>query len=203
MHKKKATQQHIYPTLNKSNVDLLFSHKKELSSKFSDIIGLHFIDHLSVFLLDPNNELTIISSTPSVEFNLINTGLWFYDHTFSPKTFTDGHLDTWETFYHPIYSKLLALEKKQAHRFTHGINLVRQINHHTVLYSFATRNEFGDPDKYYQEIKGDLLLIGNHSYNLIRNIFSMYALDHEPPTITNNPMITVRKPKLRLVTNNL
>lgn len=189
-------------TLSINNIDLLFGHKKEISRKFSDILGLHLISHLSILLLNPNNEVSVISSTPSVEYNLIESGLWLSDQSFSASNFTDGYFTSWRNFYHHSNATRLILEKEDAHGFTYGSNLIRHIDNHCLVYSFATRSIIKDAETYYRKIQEDLLQIGNYAYNSIRYIFNTYNTTFNAPIITTNSTHIKRKPQLTLIKNS-
>jgi hypothetical protein len=188
-----------YPSLNKANLEILFGHKKEISRNFSDVLGLHLINHIAIYLVNQTNELTIISSTPSVEFNLIENKLWLYDGAFNPKHLPNLHVGTWQALYSHLHFKQLMEQKETHHGFTYGLNLVRHLKEYTILYSFATRSLLNNIVDYYQGIQEELLQIGDYAYNLNNHIYSIYNRNCTPP-ILETPLTNIkRKPYLKLV----
>lgn len=188
--------------LHDNILDILFKHKKEISNRLRDIKGLYFIDHVAIIIITPSNEITIFSYTPSVEYNLIIKELWKYDKSFSPYFLKDGSMTWWGEAYSYNYLNLIQFAKEELHKFTLGMNLVRKIENHKLVYSFATRSQKNGIKEFYVDIKDELFHIGDYGYNLIRDIYSEYSDSHVVPFINNSNKILKNKPHLKLIVNN-
>jgi len=70
--------------LHPQALDIQFRHRKEISRRFSDVLGLFNIDHLTILIANPIHEILFFSTTPSIEFNLISSDLWPHDRCSSP-----------------------------------------------------------------------------------------------------------------------
>ena len=170
-------------TLHKNILDILFSHKKEILNKLSDIKGLYRLDHIAIIIFNPINEIVIFSITPSVEYNIIVQNLWRQDIAFNPHQ--DGTFLWWDQNPSIQYDEIKKY-KEINHNFTNGFNLYRTFENFKFVYSFAFRNKDKNARIYYESIKEKLFLLGDYSYKLIRHIYLDYCPNYEAPTIISN-----------------
>jgi hypothetical protein len=159
-------------------LDILFEHRREIAIKLSDIIGIHYIDHMAIIISNPKNEIVIFSKTPTIEYNLISSNLWLHDGAFSPQFFKKKSFFWWEEAYNSEYFEKIKNIKEQKHKYKLGFCLVRKINAFYIIYSFATRRAMIDSQSYYLSHKEDLLRMGDYCYRSIRNIYALYTTNH-------------------------
>jgi len=180
-------------------INILFSHKKEVSNKFRDIKGLHCLDHIAINIVNPENEVVIFSFTPSIEYNLIIQGLWQYDITFCSNNYEDNTIIWWDKNSSDTDNEIRKI-KETDHNFTLGFNINKKINGFKLIYSFATRNKDEYIRQYYTKIKQELVLFGDYCYKLINNLYLLYCSGHEPPVLISN-YIRRHHTHLRLISN--
>lgn len=175
-------------TPHENLLSALFESKNRIMRCFSDIKGFFFIEHFAIKIFDAKNRFLVFSSTPSVEFNLIESGLWRYDRSFNPIT-DEGCIQIWRHSYQCNYQEALIKEKEIKHGFTFGFDIGGLFQDERVVYTFATRSIISNPQEYYQEKLDELMRM------------SKYAHQEISPLIAEN-----RKPlkntMMRLIVNN-
>lgn len=162
-----------------------FLHRKELSTKFRDVLGLLYLDYISIEIINPNAEYLYFSALPAVNFNLIENHLWPYDGAMSPTFYQHYSFYTWASAYQTMFCNELKIMKEREHGFHYGFVLVRKINQFYLLYSFATKNKNSEINLFFDEQKNELLKMGDYCYKLIRPLYMNYAAEYMPPIITN------------------
>ncbi|HSW68791.1 MAG TPA: hypothetical protein VLI69_01365 [Gammaproteobacteria bacterium] len=183
--------------LHPNIINMLFENKKEILRKLSDLRALHFIDHISITVINEFKKIAVFSITPSVEFNLIVHGLWKFDNSFFPETSEDNTFFWWEEGYEISLFGILKEMKEAQHNFTLGLSLVRKYEKTKIVYSFATRSQNANLKDYYFDNINELFKIGDYGYKLIENIYHNYAFIKSPFKINSS----INKPNLRLITN--
>ena len=177
--------------------DILFKHKSEISRKLSDLKGLYFIDHVALSFINPEREMVIFSTTPSVEFNLLAQGLWQFDKSFNPNSYRDQEILFWDKAYSHGYHHEIKRIKETQHHFSLGFNVMRHINQFHFIYSFATRHTESDLHDYYQGLIPALLALGDYGYKQLQPIYQQYS-HHRSPMIEASRV----KKHLKLIVNN-
>ena len=183
-------------------LDILFNHKNEIFRKLSDLRGLYFIDHIAITLINPNNEIVVLSLTPSVEFKLIMNGLWKFDMSFNPLSSINGDMLFWNKAYANGYHNEIKRVKETQHNFSLGFNLIKKIDGFTFIYSFATRKNTKGLQKYYEGLKQELFILGDYGYKLLRNIYVQYENTYTPPFLEETKIFTKQRSHLKLVVDN-
>lgn len=119
--------------------ELLFMHFQTVNRIFSDILGLLEVDFIEISLIDPTKELIFISSAPSVEWNLIENGLWKVDEIFSDHFFLQNKLQWWDELYEENTHPMLLHYRKFKSEFKLGLSIPAKYNEYDVIYSFALK----------------------------------------------------------------
>ncbi len=161
-----------------------FQHRKELSAKFRDVLGLLELDYISIEIVNPDEEFLFFASTPTVNFNIISNHLWPYDGAMSPTFYKKQHFFSWEAAYQPLFLTKLKKLKEAAHGFSYGFCLVRRVAGFTLIYSFATKNKNKKIPDFFEERRLEVLKIGDFCYKWVRPIYALYAKNHTPPLVT-------------------
>ena len=94
---------------------------------YSDILGLNYIDHLSINIVNPANEIVFLSSTPLTGINVCSTDLWKHDASIHPQTFTTKNFYWWDECYDGEYYHILKSVKERANGLSVGFILVKKI----------------------------------------------------------------------------
>jgi hypothetical protein len=188
----KNNKNHLNPAqpneidLHEDIFNILFKYKEKICSKFEDIRGFFLIDHFAITIIAPNKKTVILSTTPSVEYNLLAQDLWKHDKGFSINHQINNTFYSWESAYSTQYFDELKLIKQIRHGFTFGFNLSKKSDKSQLIYSFATRSSHPEFLEYYGLHMNELFSIGDYIYKSMQPIIPMIA----------------SKPFLRLISNN-
>jgi hypothetical protein len=158
-------------TLHQDILEILFRHKEHLYRSFDDVKGTFFIDHMAVKIIDPSNTMTLLSTTPSVEYNLLTQGLWKYDDSFSISYQRTHRFYSWGDAYQSEHFEQLKYLKEKKHGFTFGVNLSKKVGSFHLIYSFATRHQKSSLYEYYRQYISELFSIGDYCYKSVNPIF--------------------------------
>lgn len=189
----------ISATLHSNILDILFEHRRYIKNVFLNINGLYDIAHVGLTIINPVNEITVFSSTPNIEYNLISQCLWKQDFCFTPQPHNNNRLVPWETLNEEV-EKI----KFRNNKFTFGMTITRQVNDFCLLYSFATRSKKNGLREYYEENIFGLIDIGDYFYKSIVDVYSSHGVKYTPPKLSNlmsKSSVTSRRPYLTLVVN--
>ncbi len=140
-----------------------FKYRKSLQNIFSDVLGLHFIDYLSIADLTATT-VTIYSSEPALEANLVESGLIKHDRIYTNKH-PDNLLLIWDNYYHEKTDEIRQI-KTLSNKFQFGFSIFHTDNQ---LYSFATKNNMENAVQYYSDRLDDLYVIGKHCYKQLKD----------------------------------
>lgn len=153
-------------------LEVLFAFKRKLSNVFSDVLGIHEIHHISLTRINSNNELLILSSTPSMEFNLFSSALWQYDQTYNPQWFQLGNQAQWQTLYDSERYDELYYLKQIKHAFPIGLSLAAKIDNDYVVYSLASHKSCPHTRDLFSTQHEDFYKIGQYCSNMLNPLFS-------------------------------
>ncbi|NNM59345.1 MAG: hypothetical protein HKM04_05970 [Legionellales bacterium] len=161
---RKSPQQNRV-SLHKNILDIPFLNKRSLSRQFNDVLGLLCLDYVAVSMISSHQEMVILSSMPSLEFNLIDSGLWQYDDFFALSGWQQAE---WCGLYDA--EKFFALKqfKEKEYQFKHTLHARHQIDGKEVIYSFATKQAQATFSISNLET---LFCIGAHCYRGFASIF--------------------------------
>lgn len=184
-------------TLNPHAKTILFQNKRAANRVFSDVIGLHDIDHIALTTISPKHELTFLSYTPSLEYNLITHDLWAYDLAYHPDFFKKRQCKLWSDLYHPDKHAELMQIKLHTTGFSAGLSTTLSYTNCTLLLSFATKSKHPEAERQLLEAHPELIRMGRYCFQHISHIFMPYLSKTTP---TNNSRIV--SPYMRLIVNN-
>lgn len=184
-------------TLNPLASTIIFQHKREVRRVFGDVIGLHDIDHIALTTVSPQFELTFLSYTPSIEYDLITTDLWAYDHAHHPDFFKKRQCKLWTDLYHEDkYSELMHVKQHTKH-LRAGLSTTLSYKHCTLLLSFATKSKHAEAGQRLLEVHPELIQIGRYCFQNISHLFMPYL-----GKISHRNTSRIISPYMRLVINN-
>lgn len=158
-----------------------FSHKKEQSRIFRDVVGLCGVTYISVELINPSGEYLFFSSLNAVNFNVISQHLWPYDGSMSLTFIKNESQFFWKDTFHPIYKHQLYQVKQQAFGFKWALSLVRKLQDFYVVYGFASQAACLSSEGV--AFSNELLRLGDYCYRQIRPIYQLYLNHEEAPLL--------------------
>lgn len=152
-------------------LEFLFAFKSKVSAVFNDVLGMHEIDHLAVTRINQHNELMVLSSKPSIEYNLFNSGLWQYDQTYDPQwaqLLTQAH---WQTLYKQTRYDELYYIKQIKHELPIGLSIAAKLNEELVIYSIASHKTCAHTRELFETQHEDFYKIGQYCSNMLSSLF--------------------------------
>ncbi len=153
-------------------LELLFAHKKRVSAVFKDILGLHEIDYIAITHIDNHQQLSILSSTPALEYNLFTRHLWQYDATYKPEWFMqDKPATSWADLYEPERFDELYYLKQVKFRLPIGVSLSSTFENHRIIYSMASKKSCTYTQAQFADHSDNFRNIGLYCYRQLRDIF--------------------------------
>lgn len=200
-HQEKTTLISLHDDI----LDILFENRKFMKNIFQTINGLHEIHHFGLTIIDPLNKLITFSTTPSIEYNLINQNLWSYDPAFLKNPLKPNSIIWWDELLSSDKADQIKLIKLLNNGYTLGISIGQQLNDFTIIYSFATKSPDKNLKEYYIENLSGLIEVGNYCYKSVREIYLQYCEHQVPPKIQSlisKIYHTKSKQHLKLIVSN-
>lgn len=165
--------------LHPDYLSLLFVHRQRVSALFHEIAGLHDIDHFSMDIINSQSEITTLSATPALQYNLITSKLWPFDGAFIPTFFQTNSGYEWQESYQ-AHAERIAEIKEQQYDFKFCFSLVRKIYQFYFIYSFATKKSILNAREYYCAHINEMLKIGDYCYKTLAQLIKQNL-----PRLTN------------------
>jgi hypothetical protein len=152
-------------------------------------------------LVNPTGEMLFFSGTPQHAFEICRRGLGKYDGIISPTYYKNFEFYWWSDAAHKAYSDKIKKIREGYLGLRHGFMLVRKWNNFHLIYSFATKKS--DPHFQSQVInKINLYLqMGDYAYSRMRETYSIYSGENEPPRIEKFYSFEGGEPPARYTSN--
>lgn len=161
-------------------LNTLFAHKSKTRTVFSDVLGLHEINHIAITYINPSNELITLSSTPSLEFNLFNSQLWRFDYSYAPVWFKQCRHATWQSLYAPERYDELYYLKQIKPRYPLGTSLATMRNNRPVIYSLASASDSEFTREIFAHQTNELIQLGHYC---MTQLFSLLSSEDEASSL--------------------
>lgn len=127
--------------LHPDALSILFSHKRELSAVFSDVIGLLEINALSLIIVDSSDHVFSLSSTPSLEYNLFDSALWQHDGLFIDSFYQTSGWAQWQQLFNPEYYDQLDFAKLIKYGYHSSLAISQKQSQQRWAYCFASKEK--------------------------------------------------------------
>lgn len=176
--------------------NVLFKHKRQALSVFSDVIGMCEIDHISIACINSASEAVFLSHTPSIEYHLMASELWQYDLLNHADFYRDNQSRLWSELYHTHKYFELNDIKQVRHGFLAGFSIPVKHNDCYLVYSFATRSQDINPSLFFYEQQHELVKMGHYCFNRLSEILLAHTFNDK-----SAPLIKLNQ-HLKLVVNN-
>ncbi|MFT3741396.1 MAG: hypothetical protein QM752_01745 [Gammaproteobacteria bacterium] len=169
--------------LHKNVSTLSFVHRYQICAVFKQILGIHDIEHFSLDLVRPDEEMLFLSGTPSHGYEICKRGYAQYDGIISPEYYQKHEFYWWKNACHKKYADKIAEIREGVLNLKYGFMLVRKWNDFYLIYSFATKRHNLDFQSKVVNNINELLRMGDFAYMELRNIYAEYCGDFTPPVI--------------------
>ena len=154
------TQQDI--SLHSQLLNKLFAHKSRTRAVFGEVLGLYEIHYLSVAYVNQKRELLVLSSTPSLDYNLFSSPLWRLDKTYSPSWFEQCGQASWQSLYSAERYDELYYIKQVKSRYPLGLSMAAKLDNQYVIYSIASRIDLEYTRELFATHHDDFYKIGQY-----------------------------------------
>jgi hypothetical protein len=183
--------------LHSDVLNISFAHHHQIKTVFGDILGIDGIEHFSLDLVNPVGEMLFFSGTPQHAFEICRRGLGKYDGIISPKYYKNFEFYWWSEAAHKAYADKIKKIREGYLGLKHGFMLVRRWNNFHLIYSYATKQS--DPHFQSQVINkiNSFLQMGDYAYSRMRETYSIYSGNYEPPLIEKFYSFAGGKPPAR------
>lgn len=201
-YRKLTPPTHKPPRLHKDALLMSFENQWHIRQAYKEIIGLNEIDHLSINIVSPNGEMSIISYNPSIVYQIFKEGTYLYNGSISPTYYENLDFYTWDQCFDKRFYAQTKLSLQTKNGIDTGIVMVHRAFGFNILFSFATKRKNGDLFFNAVENNQQFLKMGFHCFDLIKEIYSQYyecnkmLLIKQPTNITpicRLPNLTVIK----------
>lgn len=178
-----------------------FYHRRLIKLVFGDILGIDSVEHFSLDLVNPDGEMLFFSGTPQHAYEICRRGLGKYDGIISPEYYENFEFYWWNDAAHKQYANKIQSIREGLLGLKHGFMLVRKWNNFHLIYSFATKQS----DNHFQSLVmnkiNSFLEMGDYTYSRMRETYSCYSRNHEPPAIEKFYTFEGGKPPARYTKN--
>lgn len=173
------------PKLHRNARLLSFENTHYINKVYSEVLGMEDVSHFSTNIVsNKTNEMTVISSNPSIIYNLCNDELYKFNGSISPSFYKFRDIYTWEETYDPRFASRLKNTMERKNGIEQGVVLIKRMLSHTILYSFATKKcnaELLERIRYERE---KFYAMGDHCFEQIKSVYQ----HHSPENIISIPI---------------
>lgn len=148
-------------------LDQLFAHQGQVTAVFRDILGLYDIHHIALSYANPHGQLLALSSTPSLEYNLFNKGLWRFDQTYQSSWYQRCLSSSWGTLYTAQTYDELYYIKQVKHDLPIGLSFSVKVDSGYVIYSMASHTNTEETAAIFASEHQSFYNIGKYCGNLL------------------------------------
>jgi hypothetical protein len=152
-----------------------YENMAKIRKIYDEVIGLYSIDHISINVVNPNDEMSIISYNPSIAHTIIKDGSYIYNGSISPDFYENKEIYTWDEAYDPRVKDKIKFHMQIKHSIDLGCVLVKKTNDHYVLFSFAKKSSGEELFESIEDNKNLYYSVGNHCLSLLKDIFGLYS----------------------------
>jgi hypothetical protein len=152
-------------------LDTLFAFKSKVLSVYREVLGIHEIDHIAITRINSHNEIQVLSSTPSMEFNLFSGSLWRYDKAYSRLWQALNTQDYWTNLYDTSRYDELYYLKQIKHAYPLGMSFAAMVDNQQLIYSLASHKDCANTRHLFATEQDDFYKIGHYCFKLLVPLF--------------------------------
>lgn len=143
-------------------LDRLFAHKSKTRAIFRDVLTLHEVNHIAINYVTASNTLLTLSSTPSLEYNLLSGRLWRFDNTYNPEWFKQCNHASWQSLYSAERYDELYYIKQIKPRYPLGLSIATLFENAYIIYSIASASDSDYTREIFSTKHDELLKLGQY-----------------------------------------
>lgn len=149
----------------------LFMHQCTVRRVFRDVLGLHHIDYIAVSHVNAQYELSTFSSMPSVEYNLFDSNLWYFDKTYHTKWLNHRMMSSWSSLYMTAYYQDLYYLKQIKPHLPLGLSFCEKYENHYMICALASKN--AEAQMSLPEYYDNFYRIGAYCYQHLSSLWEI------------------------------
>ncbi|ODN40941.1 hypothetical protein [Piscirickettsia litoralis] len=153
-----------------------------LRKVLNQILGLYSIDHMSINIQNPENEMIFFSSTPAHAYEICKAGFGSYDGIITPQNFINKSHYWWDDVNHLKFSDEINAIRKRKMKMHDGFVIHHEEDGHHILISCASRSKKNCSDIFTSNVN-EIYQLGIDCYNELIDIYKIYSINHPPPRI--------------------
>ena len=164
-------------------LDRLFAHKSKTHAIFRDVLALHEVNHIAIAYISTNNTLLTLSSTPSLEYNMLSSALWRFDNTYNPDWFKQYGYASWQSLYSAERYDELYYTKQIKPHYPLGLSIAAALGQGHVIYSVASTSDSEYTREIFNTKHDELLQLGQYCTTHLLSLLVDDEAAHSPHTI--------------------
>lgn len=167
-------------TLHPQWLGKLFAHKSKSRAVFNDVLALYDVNHIAIAYINKDNQLLTLSSTPSLEYNMLSSTLWQYDNTYNPEWFRQCKQASWQSLYPAErYDELYYIKQIKPH-YPIGLSMATKLDSEYVIYSIASTNNSEHTHEIFENHRDKLYQIAQYCMIHLRSLLIDSDADIQP-----------------------
>ena len=161
----------------------LFAHKSKTRAIFRDVLALHEVNHIAIAYITAESTLLTLSSTPSLEYNMLSSGLWRFDNTYHPNWFKQNGHAYWQSLYSTErYDELYYIKQIKPH-YPLGLSMAGPLGNGHVVYSIASSTDSDYTRDIFNTQRDELFQLGQYCSTHLLALLLEGDEAHSPHTL--------------------
>ncbi|QDQ40693.1 flagellar biosynthesis protein FlgJ [Legionella geestiana] len=115
--------------------EFLFENYYTTHKLFSDVLGQLEVDYISMAFINSSRQIFFLSSAPSIEQNLIETGSWKYEGIYQPDFIFQDKPKLWAEL--PAAGSYMKQQMENKNFCNIGISMIDTDDYHRIVFSFG------------------------------------------------------------------
>lgn len=141
---------------------------------YSDVLGLHHIVHLSINVVDPQNEIMFLSAKPNTGINVCGTNLWQFDKSISPTIYKNYKFYFWDSCYQKNAFWELKIAKEIENGIMCGFIVIEKVGDYYVMYSYGLDDDSVELREQVTGMQDYFIQMGRHCFHRAIPIYEKY-----------------------------
>lgn len=141
---------------------------------YSDVLGLEHIVHLSINVVDPENEIMFLSAKPNTGINVCGTDLWQFDKSISPAMYKNHKFYFWDSCYQKKAFWELKIAKEHENGIRCGFVVIEKINGYYVMYSYGLDDDSIELRDHITQMQDYFIEMGKYCFQRVQPIYEKY-----------------------------
>lgn len=147
---------------------------ERIKKAYSDILGLKHIVHLSINIINPNNEIMFLSTKPNTGINVCGTHLLQFDKSISPSMYKNNEFYFWDSCYQKKAFWELKVAKEMENGILCGFAVIKKINDNFLMYSYGLDDDSVELRETIENMQDYFVEMGGYSFERVYPIFEKY-----------------------------